>query len=97
MNATEQIAAALAWLSVNPEIAEALASVRSANNSEETAAELRRLREPSNTSYVGISRARNELHILWSKPVPGDRSRKGPSRFLREMHKKLEAAEESGS
>jgi len=30
----------------------------------------------------------------WSKPVPGDRSRQGPSRFLREMHKKLEAAEE---
>ena len=42
--------------------------------------------------YVGISRARNELHILWSKPVTGDRSRQGPSRFLREMHEKLNAA-----
>lgn len=45
MNATEQIAAALAWLSVNREMAAALASVPSANHPEETAAELRRLRE----------------------------------------------------
>ncbi len=45
MNAKEQIAAALAWLSLNQETAAVLASVRSANDPEETAAELRRLRE----------------------------------------------------
>lgn len=42
--------------------------------------------------YVGVSRAKVELHILWSKPVPGDKSRQGPSRFLREMHARLKAA-----
>lgn len=43
--------------------------------------------------YVGVSRAQRELHILWSKPVPGDRNFRGPSRFLIEMHKKLKAAD----
>ena len=47
--------------------------------------------------YVGVSRARNELHILWSKHVPGDRSRQGPSRFLREMHEKLKAGTPAGT
>lgn len=42
--------------------------------------------------YVGISRAMDELYILWSPPVPGDKSRQGPSRFLREMHEGLKAA-----
>lgn len=43
--------------------------------------------------YVGVSRAQRELHILWSKPVDGDRNFRGPSRFLVEMHKKLKATE----
>lgn len=38
--------------------------------------------------YVGVSRAKSELHVLWSKPVPGDPSRQGPSRFLRDMHER---------
>lgn len=42
--------------------------------------------------YVGISRAQKELHILWSNPVLGSRSFQGPSRFLREMHQTLQAA-----
>jgi DNA helicase-2/ATP-dependent DNA helicase PcrA len=42
--------------------------------------------------YVGVSRAKSELHILWSKPVPGDKNRQGPSRFLCEMHAGLMAA-----
>lgn len=42
--------------------------------------------------YVGISRAMDELYILWSPPVPGDRSRQGPSRYLREMHERSKEA-----
>ena len=43
--------------------------------------------------YVGISRAKDELYILWSPPVEGDRRRQGPSRFVREMHKQLKVDE----
>jgi DNA helicase-2/ATP-dependent DNA helicase PcrA len=43
--------------------------------------------------YVGVSRAKDELYILWSPPVEGDRRRQGPSRFLREMRKRLKEGE----
>jgi len=39
--------------------------------------------------YVGVSRAMDELYILWSPRVPGDRSRQGPSRYLKEMHQRI--------
>lgn len=45
--------------------------------------------------YVGVSRAMDELYILWSPPQDGDRRRQGPSRFLREMYERMKAADAS--
>lgn len=52
-------------------------------NTDAAIAEARRL------FYVGISRARHELHIIHSTAIAGDQYQQGASRFVREVEKAL--------
>ncbi|MEZ4226716.1 MAG: ATP-dependent helicase [Polyangiaceae bacterium] len=55
-----------------------------------------KVREARRLFYVGLSRARHEVRLMYSPRMPGNKHHRGPSRFVEEVRDELSARQDCG-